>query len=190
MSNKLLTALLLSTLALLQGCASVISATSSDPIVEDKSERSTGAYIDDEIIETKALVNLDKADPALAQSHLIVTSYNGIVLLAGQVQNERLRQLAATTVAKVGKVRRVHNELTVSGNSSMVVRANDAWITTKVKTKLFSNSDIEGGRIKVVTENGVVYLMGLVSREQADIAAEVARTTAGVQKVVRIFEYV
>ena len=83
MSNKLLTALLLSTLALLQGCASVISATSSDPIVEDKSERSTGAYIDDEIIETKALVNLDKADPALAQSHLIVTSYNGIVLLAG-----------------------------------------------------------------------------------------------------------
>ncbi len=175
---------------LLQGCASIISATTSEPIEEKPDHRTTGAYLDDEIIETKALVNIDKAHPDLAQSHVIVTSYNGIVLLAGQVPSSELRQLAADTVAKIGNVRRVHNELTVSGNTSMVARSNDAWITTKVKTKMLASSEIEGSRIKVVTENGVVYLMGLVTREEANRAAEAARKTSGVQKVVRIFEYI
>lgn len=190
MSKKIYIALILASLSLVQGCASIISATTPDPIEEEKDERTTGAYIDDEIIETKSLVNIDKADPALAQSHIIVTSYNGVVLLAGQVASEQLRQLAATTVANINKVKRVHNELTIAGATSMVIRSNDAWITTKVKSKMLASSEVEGGRIKVVTENGVVYLMGLVTREEADRAADAARTTSGVQKVVRIFEYI
>lgn len=188
--KQTLTLVILLSLGVLQGCSSLISATKSDPIDETRDERSTGAYIDDEIIETKALVNIDKADPQLAQSHIIVVSYNGVVLLAGQVPSESLRQLAANTVATIVKVKRVHNELTLSGNTSMVARSNDAWITTKVKTKMLASGDVEGGRIKVVTENGVVYLMGLVTREEADQAAEIARRTSGVQKVVRIFEYI
>ena len=174
----------------IQGCSAIISATSPEPIEDQEDERTTGSFIDDEIIETKALVNIDKADPALAQSHIVVVSYNGVVLLAGQVGSEELRQLAAKTVANVHKVRRVHNELTISGNSSMVARSNDSWITTKVKTKLLASGDIEGHRIKVVTENGVVYLMGLVTKDEAKRAAETARKTGGVQKVVRIFEYI
>lgn len=175
---------------LLQSCSTIISATRSDGFHDQKDERSTGACIDDQIIETKAQVNIDKADPALAQSHVVVVSFNGIVLLAGQVPSEALRQLAAKVVAQISKVRRVNNELTISGNTSMVARSNDAWITTKVKTKMLASSKIEGSRIKVVTENGVVYLMGLVTRQEADQAAEAARKTAGVQKVVRIFEYI
>ncbi len=174
----------------IQGCSHIISATSSEPIKEKPTERSTGSRIDDEIIETKALVNIDKTDNRLAQSHINVTSYNGIVLLTGQVSTEALRQLAAQTVAKIKKVRRVHNELTLSGASSMVARSNDAWITTKVKSKMLASSKVQGQRIKVVTENGVVYLMGLVSRDEADRAAELSRKTGGVQKVVRIFEYI
>lgn len=173
----------------LTGCSSIISTFKSEPFESEQDERSSGSYLDDEIIETKALVNLDKTHPDLAQSHIIVTSYNGVVLLAGQVPSEQLRQRAATTVANIGKVKRVHNELTVAGNTSMVARSNDAWITTKVKTKLLASSETEGNRIKVVTENGVVYLMGIVTRDEGDRAAESARRTAGVQKVVRIFEY-
>lgn len=192
--NKFLTSitvvfLLITPLLTLQGCSSILSATTADPIEDDKYERSTGSLLDDEIIETKALINIDKADSGLAQAHIVVVSYNGITLLAGQVNTEEQRQLAAKTVANISKVRRVHNELTLTGSTSMLARSNDAWITTKVKTKLLANSAVEGGRIKVVTENGVVYLLGLVTKDEATRAAEIARKTGGVQKVVRIFEY-
>lgn len=174
----------------IQGCSNILSATTAEPIQSQEDERTTGSFLDDEIIETKALVNIDKADPALAQAHILVTSYNGVVLLAGQVNTEAQRQIAATTVAKINKVKRVHNELTLTGNTSMLARSNDAWITAKVKSKLLAAKEVEGYRIKVVTENGVVYLMGLASKEEADRAADIARKTAGVQKVVRIFEYI
>lgn len=174
----------------IQGCSSLLSATTDEPIGDEKDERTTGSLLDDEIIETKALVNIDKADTDLAQAHIIVISYNGVVLIAGQVKTEEQRQLAAQTVANIQNVRRVHNELTLSGTTSMLARSNDTWITTKVKSKFLATSSLEGTRIKVATENGVVYLMGLVTKSEADRAANIARKTAGVQKVVRIFEYI
>ena len=190
MSRYFYCSLIIAITLALQSCSAIISATTTEPIKDKPEKRSTGSRIDDEIIETKALVNIDKADPALAQAHINVTSFNGIVLLTGQVGNESLRQLAAQTTAKINRVRRVHNELAISGASSMVARSNDTWITTKVKSKMLTNSTVQGRRIKVVTENGVVYLMGLVTREEADRAAELSRKTAGVQKVVRVFEYI
>lgn len=175
-------------LGLLQACSNLISATTDEPFEEQPAERSAGGFIDDEIIETKALVNIDKSSEQLAQSHIVVVSFNGTVLLAGQVGSEELRQAAAQAVSKLN-VRRVHNEITVSGDTSMVARSNDTWITSKIKSKVLVNGDIDGSSIKVVTENGVVYLMGLVSKQEAEAITEIARTTAGVQKVVRIFEY-
>ena len=177
-------------LFLLQGCSNIIDATTSEPIEDKPDKRTAGAFVDDEIIETKARVNIRKADPGLKQAHINATSYNGIVLLSGQVGNETLRQLAANTAAKIKKVKRVHNELTVAGNTSMLVRSNDTWITSKLKSKLLINKLIEGRRVKVVTENGTVFLMGLLSKEEGDRAAEVARKTGGVQKVVTLFEYI
>lgn len=190
MTKYLISSIIIIISLLLQSCSTIISATTPSPIEEQPDKRTTGSFIDDEIIETKALVNIDKTHPALAQAHIGVTSFNGILILTGQVPSEQLRQMAAKTAAKINKVRRVHNELTVSGATSMVARSNDTWITTKVKSKLLANSNIEGQRIKVVTENGVVYLMGLVSKDEADRAADLVRKTAGVQKVVRIFEYI
>lgn len=174
----------------IQGCSSFLSAVTADPIEDEGDERTTGSTLDDEMIEIKALVNIDKADEELAHAHIVAVSFNGVVLLAGQVNTAEQRLLAEQTVDKISKVRRIHNEITVSGATSMVARSNDSWITTKVKTKLLANSEVEGGRIKVVTENGVVYLMGLVTRDEATRAAEYARQTGGVQKVVRIFEYI
>ena len=189
LKSSLLISLLLSA-TILSGCSTIIGAFKSEPFEDEPGERSTGTRFDDEVIETKALVNLDKTDPQLAQAHISITSYNGVVLMTGQVPSEDMRQKAADVVSRVGGIKRVHNELTVSGNSSTLVRSNDSWISTKIKTKLLADSQIEGSRIKVVTENGVVYLMGLLTREEGDMAAEVARTTSGVQKVVRIFEYI
>jgi osmotically-inducible protein OsmY len=174
----------------LQACSSFISATNPDPLETKNDKRTTGSFIDDEIIETTALVNIDKAAPELAQSHIVVVSFNRVVLLTGQVNDQKNRQLAAETVANIHNVRRVHNELMIAGNSSMVARSNDSWITTKVKSKLLADSSIEANRIKVVTENGVVYILGIVTKEEGDRVAESARKTGGVQKVVRIFEYI
>ena len=173
----------------LQGCSKIISMTTDGPIDQDRSERTFGTVIDDEFIETKTLVNLDKKDPQLSQSHISVTSYNGIVLLTGQVATQELRQKASEVATDISKVRKVHNELAVSGATSMVARSNDSWITTKLKSKMLIKPKIQGGKIKVVTENGVVYLMGLLSREEGKRVADLARKTGGVQKVVILFEY-
>ncbi len=181
---------LLLVVSLVSSCASIISATRSEPIKEDYGKRSFGRFIDDAIVETKARVNLKKADPELAKAHLGVTSFNGVVLLAGQVPTQELKELAGRVTSEVRNVRRLHNELSIAGPISMPARANDAWLTSKVKTKLLAAKQIRGRRIKVVTENGVVHLMGLVSRAEADRVVEVVKGTFGIQKIVRIFEYI
>lgn len=174
----------------LGACSTMISATTSEPIQETPTKRTFGSVIEDQMIETKASVNLQKVDPQLAEAHITVVSYNGIVLLAGQVGSAQLKDLAARTVAELREVRRVHNALEIAGKTTYLVRSNDSWITAKVKSKMFADGDVSGRQAKVVTENGAVYLLGLVSRADADRMANIARGTNGVQKVVRLFEYI
>lgn len=188
--NKHSLSLLFGLLLSLGGCANVIEATHNKPLAEDTSSRTTGSMIDDELIEIKALVNISKASQELQQSHVSVTSYNGIVLLSGQVPSEQARQLAEKVTLEIRKVRKIHNELTVAGPTSAIVRTNDSWLTTKIKSKMITDPVLQSMRIKVVTENGAVYLMGLVNDTQAKQAVDIARNTAGVQKVVKMFEYV
>ena len=183
-------ATLLAALVVGSGCSTIISETTDKPIQSDPGSRTFGALIDDQTIETTAKVNINKADPNLDLAHLTVTSYNGIVLLTGQVINAELRTLAAETAARVKNVRQVRNELEIGANSGLAARSNDTLLTTKVKSKLLARSDIKDSRVKVVTENGIVFLMGLVTQKEADIASQVAQETSGVQKVVRLFEYV
>lgn len=187
MMNKTI-ALLICAVAL-SACTQVMTATTENPVQDDPGTRSLGSYIDDEIIETKVIVNIRKTSPELEQSHLSAVSHNGIVLLTGQTPNDALRQQAEQIAAAVKKVRKVHNEVTIGPNSSMGMRGNDTWITTKVKSKLSLDNQLDASRIKVVTESGVVYLMGLVSTAEAEAASLVASQTSGVQKVVRVFEY-
>ncbi len=182
-------ALLLAT-TLLGGCASFIGLFQDKPIQEKPGKRTLGTAIDDEIIETKSLVNIRKASPYYASANVSVTSYNGVVLLTGQVPTEKLRTQAAEIVQPIRGVRRVHNELEIAGATSGIIRSNDLWLTAKVKTAMASNSQVRAMRIKVVSENSVVYLMGLVSKREAESAVNVARDVAGVQRIVKIFEYI
>lgn len=172
----------------LAGCSSIMK--SGSPISEDYGKRSAGTLLDDQSIENRSYANIANAAPELKKAHIVVVSFNGVVLLAGQVASNELRDLAETTVKNIRKVRLVHNEITVSGPTSMVARSNDTWLTTKVKSRLIVSKDVSANRIKVVTENSVVYLLGLVTRDQADNAVRVARQTYGVQKIVKVFEYI
>jgi len=124
------------------------------------------------------------------QGHVNITSYNYTVLLTGEVPNAQAKAEVEKIVAEVPQVKTVVNELQVAGASSAASRSNDAYITSKVKGNFLGNGKFKTTDIKVVTEAGVVYLLGLVTREEADAATEVARGTGGVQKVVRVFEYV
>ncbi len=177
------------TLFLLSGCAKIIQVTTSEPIQISPTKRTLGTRINDNQLETYARVNLNKASKELEDSRINIDSFNGIVLLTGQVANDGLRQLAGTTVGQLNTVRQLHNELSISERTRLPTHTKDAWITTKLKTKLIA-SNIQSSRIRIITESQSVYLMGLVSRHEAERVTEMARTTNGVKQVVKVFEYV
>ena len=191
MVTRLITiALLTCTTLLLSGCGSLLAAMQVGPIEDKPVERTLARKIEDESIETKGKVNIHAADEAFDDTNVSIFSYNGYVLLAGQVGTEALKTSATKIVGKIHGVRRIYNELEVAAPSSAMTRSSDTWITAKVKSLLLGRSDTEGSRVKVVTENGVVYLMGLVTRAEAERISEAAAGVSGVQKVVRLFELV
>lgn len=131
-----------------------------------------------------------QADPLLSRkTHLTVATFNGVVLLVGQVHTEMARQRAYQLAARVPSVRRIYNQIQVMPLTTMVTRSNDTWITTKIKSLLLAEKHIPSTHVKVVTENGVVYLMGILKPLQGKQVADVARRVSGVKKVVKIFEY-
>ena len=130
------------------------------------------------------------AHPGLAEANISVTSFDGILLLTGQVASADLIPVASAQVEPLRNVRKVYNELTVAGKTSLLSRTNDSWLTTKGKSAFSAADSSDTKRIKVVTENGVVYLMGLLTRAEADAAADIAKNIQGVQKIVKVFEYI
>lgn len=189
MTRLLIVPLIFSSL-LLGGCGSMLASMEANPITDEPVERTMGRRLEDESVEIKSVVNIRAADDRFDDAHLNVVSYNGFVLLAGQVQSEELKTKAANVVREIRGVRRIYNELEIAAPSSGMTRTSDTWITTKVKSWLLANSSTPGMRIKVVTENGVVYLMGLATQSEADRITEVAAGLSGVQRVVRLFEVV
>lgn len=182
--------LILLCVPILQGCTTLVGATTDEPITPDPTKRTFGTYIDDEQLETIARVNLKKTSEALKESNIQVKIYNGVALLTGQVINNQLRDQAAMVVKELERVRQVHNALEVRSRATFWSNSGDSWIATKVRTKLLTNRDIKSSRVKVVVENGVVYLMGLMSRTQAEKASQVAASVSRVTKVVRVIEYI
>lgn len=181
--------LLLAGSLMTSGCTTAIHAVTNEPIKPDPGETSIGTDLDDWQMDTLIGVNIKKASPLLEKSHVNINTYNKVVLLTGEVPSAEMRALAGQTARNFRGVRLVHNELQIQGATSLLARTSDNWLTTKVKTKLLANRDIAGQRVKVVTESGVVYLMGLVTRGEADLITSVASNTRGVRKVVRVFEY-
>ncbi|MCY1405829.1 Osmotically-inducible protein Y precursor [compost metagenome] len=186
--------LILATLALsltLGGCSSFLSATRDKPINDDRGTRTIGSKIDDSLIETKVAVNVAKADADLDRnSNVVVVSYNGVVLLAGQTPRADLKNKAEQAARAVQKVKTVHNELQILQPSSLAARSNDTWLTTKIKSQMLADANVPSSRIKVVTENGIVYMLGLVTKKEGDLATQVVQSVDGVQKIVRLFEYI
>ena len=181
---------LIGSLLSLSACGSMFAAMDAEPWEDSPVERTMGQQIEDQNIETKAIINIHAADDAFDDAHIVVVSFNGYVLIAGQVNNETLKRKATAEVKKIFDVRRIYNELEIASPSSTITRTSDTWITTKVKSWLLGKSDTEGTRIKVVTENGVVYLMGLVTRDEAERVSDTAAGISGVQRVVRLFELI
>jgi osmotically-inducible protein OsmY len=181
----------LSFLLLLTSCTTIlVGTTGADGIQEDPTERTTGAVVEDQSIETKIIVNLKSIEPAFRQTNIDIVSHNGVVLLIGQVPSEELKSRATQISSEAsGKIKRIHNELEVSESSGFLTRSNDTWIATKVRTLMLANSDVPSGQVRVITVNGAVYLMGMIDQSQGDNAANLARNISGVTRVVKVFEY-
>ena len=144
-------------------------------------------FIEDESIELKSSRRLYQQFSNVA--HVNITSFNRIVLLTGEAPSENAKAEIEKLIMGVDNVRKIHNEITVASNSSLASRSNDTLITSKVKARFLAERKFQINHVKIVTENGVVYLLGMVTHQEADDASKIASSTAGVRKVVRVFEY-
>jgi osmotically-inducible protein OsmY len=172
----------------LSACAPLLIGGAAMGAVMAYDRRTSGAQVDDEAIELRGASALRQA--VGERGHVNITSYNRQVLLTGEVPNEQLKQAAEQAVAKVDAVRGVVNDLAVMPNTTLGQRSNDTLITGKVKASLLDDRSLYVGAFKVVTERGVVYLMGRVTQREADRATQLTRNISGVQRVVRIFEII
>ncbi len=150
--------------------------------------RTSGAQLEDEGIELRSVNRIREA--LVERAHVNATSYNRQVLLTGEVPSEQDKALAEQVVGRVENVQKIVNELAVMGNSSLIQRSSDSLVTGRVKAALVDAKDLYANSFKIVTERGVTHMMGRVSQREADRATEIARSTNGVQKVVRIFEII
>ena len=178
-------------LVTLASCSTIlVNTTNRDGMQEDPTERTAGAIVEDRSIETKIAVNMQAIEPAFRKSSFDVVSHNGVVLLIGQVESNELKSKATEIASEASaKIKRIHNEIEVSGRTGILSRSNDTWIATKVRTLMLANAEVPSGQVRVVVENGAVYLMGIISQSEGDNAANIARNVTGVTKVVKVFEY-
>lgn len=180
--------LILSSSILLGGCVlGVMAGAAAGLVVYDKRsvvmiERDARIF---HLVHTKIV-----SDPKFRHSHVGVTSFNQVVLLVGQTPTASLRELAEKIAKRTPNVRRVYNEITIGTPITLTAQSRDTWITGEVRAKLLKKKGLESGSIRVVTDNAVVYLMGIATPEQAGLAVDVARQVKGVRKVVKAFQYV
>ena len=174
--------------AQLSACVPVIvgGAAAGGAVAADR--RTSGIYVEDENIELKAVKHMETTLGEAA--HVNVTSYNRNVLLTGEVPDQAAKANAEAFVKGIQNVRAITNEIVIAPKTTISSRSNDTYLTSKVKTKFVTENQFPANIVKIVTENSVVYLLGIVNKTEADAAAEIARNTDGVDKVVKVFEYI
>ena len=175
-------------LPLLQGCFPVVATGVSAGAAMISDRRTSGSYVEDEGIEWKVGARIRERFGDSV--HINVTSYNRNVLLTGEAPNDGVRSELDRVVASVENVRGVINEVAIGPNTTLTARGNDTLITSNVKARFVDSGGFSAHNVKVVTEANVVFLLGVVTRSEAEAAADVARTSKGVRKVVRVFEYI
>ncbi|MCA1771319.1 MAG: BON domain-containing protein [Halomonas sp.] len=183
--SRLVMAATLGASVLLAGCATQTAVDASN-----YGQRSEDVVAVDETIEREVGRALERADGRLGDARIRPHSFNGVVLLVGQVPSEELREMAEDVIADLRGVNEVHNELTVSARLPNTQRLTDTWLTSNVISQLATNDRIDSSKLKVTTENASVYIMGIVSREEADRIVSVASSVGGVQRIVKVFEYI
>ena len=188
-SKKLLASLLASITLLIGGCSTVTSVTNPGTIDENYTKRTLGSQVEDESIETKIKHNLRRSDARLGDARINVDSYGGIVLLTGQVPSEELKQKASEVASNVRHVRDVHNELAIAANLPASQRLSDTWNNTRIRTSLGTDQTIDTSGLRFVTENATVYIMGIVTRAEADRIVNAIADLGGVQRIVKVFDY-
>lgn len=176
-------------LSLFSGCAHLVAPLSEQPQDSWHGTRTWGAFIEDASIEHKVRVNLLRLLPGDSHPHIGVVSFNGIVLLTGQVESKKVKSQAETIAARIRHVRKVYNEIDIEGNISFLARTNDSWLTFKTKTRLLFSDNTPFKRTKVITKNGVIYLMGLLSHAEAKAVSLQAQKVYGAQRIVKVIEY-
>lgn len=172
----------------LNGCVPVIAGGAAAGGLAAADRRTSGAYVDDEGIEWKALTEIEKQ--LRNKVHVNVTSFNRNVLLTGEALDEETKKQAESITKEISNVRNVTNELQVGLASAVTDRSRDSYLTSLVKGRMYKENRFPPNYVKVVTEDSVVYLMGMVTRAEADDAVDIARSIDGVEKVVKVFEYV
>lgn len=186
----LLTCSLVLTTSLLQGCVGVFAAGAAGGAASLVSDpRTAGTMIEDNAIEFRLASQIQNDKELADRSNVNVTSYNGILLLTGETPTEDLRKRITQYAKNDSKIREVHDELTIQESLPLRARNYDSWLTTKVKTKLLNQKELNAVAIKVVTSGQNVYLMGLVKHSEAQLAAQDAAEVEGVNRVIKTFEY-
>jgi osmotically-inducible protein OsmY len=152
--------------------------------------RKVESVLDDQKIANAVAARI-KSEPELKDNstHINVTCFNHVVVITGETSSPELRQKIEESAHSVRDITRIYNQVVVTGPSSSLSRTSDSWITAKIKSQMLATKDLQSGTIKVVTESGAVYLMGMVSHEQADTAVDIARQVSGVRKVIKVFQY-
>ena len=176
--------------ATLQGCAGVTATGAAIGGVAAQDRRTPGSFVDDEYIELKVLFAIREDEAMASQTHVNATSMNALVLLTGEAPGESLRDRIVEIARSTPGVRAVQSEIALKAPSTLVARTSDTLVTGKVKLALFRHPELNAARVKVVTERGTVYLMGLLRQDEADRATEIARRVPGVQRVVKVIEYI
>lgn len=183
--NMALAALTVSVLT--SGCVPLVLGGAAALVTVAEDRRSSGSFVDDEGMETQALLRVKSRFGG--QVHVNITSYNRQMLLSGEAATEEVKRGVEEEVATVKGIKRVFNEMTVGPLAGVIGVSNDARLTTIVKTRFLDAGRFQANHVKVVTEAGVVYLLGIVKRSEAEAASQLASTTRGVERVVRLFEY-
>jgi len=179
---------------LASGCVPLIVGGVATGMLVADDRRTTGTVVDDQNIELRLANDVSTQFGKVSNTNL--TSFNRVVLITGEATTEQVRAGIEKLVRAYPNVRHVQNEMQVAGPSSLTARSNDSFITGRVKARIVDNQArgkdprVQANHVKVVTEAGVVYLMGLVTAAEADQAADIARTTSGVTRVVRVFELI
>ena len=176
--------------AALQGCAGVAATGTAFGGVAAQDRRTPGNLVDDEYIELKVLAAIRKDSAMASQTHINATSFNGLVLLTGEAPGKSLRDRIVEITRSTPGVQAVQNEIALKAPSTLVARTSDTLVTGKVKLALLRDGTLNAAQVKVVTERGTVYLMGLLKQDEADRATEISRRVSGVQRVVKVIEYI